>query len=74
MTPLHVEKGERPTVTLPHCNGMPMEPGCYADGAFGWEHVRDVLAGLVEERSIEGVNVGEGRERRTVYRAKAETA
>jgi len=55
MTPIHVEKGARPTITLPHVNGMPMEPGCYADGVYGWDHVRDVLAGMVEGMGHAGI-------------------
>ena len=30
-------------------NGETMEPGCYADSGFGWDHVRDVLASLCED-------------------------
>ena len=55
MTPLHIEKGERPTVTLPHVGGMPMQPGCYADVVYGWDHVRDVLAGMVEGMGHAGI-------------------
>jgi len=59
MTPLHVERGGRPTITLPHCNGMPMEPGCYGDGVYGWDHVRDALAGLVESLGPLGADLAE---------------
>lgn len=32
-------------------NGEPMDPGCYADAGSGWDHVRDVFAGLVASLS-----------------------
>jgi len=47
MMPLHVVKGGRPTITLPHVAGMPMEPGCYGDGLYGWQYVRNVLAARI---------------------------
>jgi len=30
-------------------NGKVIDPGCYADGSFGYDHIRSVLADLVEE-------------------------
>ena len=37
---------ESRTITV---NGKAMEAGCYANSGFGWNHVRDVLAGLCED-------------------------
>jgi len=59
MTPLHVEKGARPTITLPHVNGMPMEPGLYAHGLYGWDHVRRVLGDYIVQLGPLGADLAE---------------